>query len=373
MSFSVERDVMLAALRQVADAVEARNTIPVLGNLLLVAEDGRLTVTGTNLDIEATARCAAAIEAPVRITAPKDKLLAAVSSLKPGEIVVALEDKRPALTVKQKRAVRTIPTLAASEFPNLKELDGAVTFEMPSKALGRLFEATAPAISTDEVRYYLNGVFLHRRDGDLVAASTDGHRMVRATMAAPAGSDALEDAIVPRRTVLMLRKLLDKTEVVVAIAATDKAIVFEFGETRIVSKLVEGTFPDYTRVIPAPADFGIEAARDALIEPLVAVGAVVNAEGDKIRSRAVAIDCVAEAPEIRAQDQAGAFASEPLDVTVTGKPFKFGVNQQYLVQIAGIFSEASKLTLSVADEAAPIRITADKDPDLLAVVMPMRV
>ena len=371
MTVEVERDALLAALRQVAGAVEARNTIPVLGNLLMIAEGGSLTVTGTNLDQSASARVDAA--GSINTTVDKEKLIAAVTSFKGGRLAIAMVEGRSAVTIKQGRGVRTLPTLSSNDFPQLREPENAVTFEVTGSVLSRLLDATHVAQSTEETRYYLNGVYLHVVDGKLVAVATDGSRLVRAEAALPAGAEAMPNVIVPSKAVGQLRTLLAKVETSVVIVVSETMIAFRIGQTRLASKVVDGTFPGYDRVIPAKAGTMLTLQRDQLIDAPAAVVSVVNAEGDKFKVRGIAIDLtVADGPEVGAKDQAGNAATEPLDVTVSGDAIRFGVNQKFLAQAAGIFADGATLTMAIENPGAPIRIDSDRDADLLAVIMPMR-
>lgn len=371
MKLEIERDALLAALRQVVDVVQSRNTIPVLGNLLLVAEGGELRITGTDLDLQATARVIAAGE--LRTTVDKDKLLAAVTSLKPGLLTFDKTGNDP-LVIKQGRGQRKLTTLPAEDFPCRAQPENPAIFKLPAASLSRLFEATFCAMSKEEVRYYLGGVFLHIVDGKLRAAATDGHRMIRAEMAAPEGTEALRDTIVPDKTVNHMRRILAKADGEVTVRVSDRAIQFEVGGAEIASKVIDGTFPDYERVVPGEQGNKLELARDALLDPVQAVAAVLSAEGDKIKVRSVAFNLKEgdDGCEVTGQDSGGTFAQEPLDVTYSGEPIRFGLNHGYAVSVGNIFSESAMLRLWIADPKAPIRVTSDKDPDLLAVIMPMR-
>ena len=371
MTVEVERDALLAALRQVAGVVASRNTIAVLGNLLLIAEGGSLTVTGTDLDQTACARVDAA--GSIKTTVDKEKLLAAVASFKAGRLTIDSVEGRAAVTIKQGRGVRTLPTLSPNDFPQLREPEGAVTFEVAGGVLSRLLEATHVAQCTDETRYYLQGVFMHVVDGKLRAAAADGFRMVRAEAEAPEGAVRMPGIIVPTKAVGHLRTLLSKVESAVTVVVTETIAVFRIGDPRLATKLVEGTFPDYERTIPAKGGTILSVKRDQLIDAPAAVVSVVNAEGDKFKVRGVAIDLTQpDGPEVAARDQAGNAATEPLELVVTGDAIRFGVNQKFLAQAAGIFAAAATITLSIADPAAPMRLESDKDADLIAVIMPMR-
>lgn len=373
MTVDIERDALLAALQQVNGVIGARNTIPVLSNVLFVAADGSATITGTDLDIEAKAVAPAVGE--MRITFPADKILAAAKSFKPGRLTIAPVAGRSAVTIKQGRGVRTISTLSADDFPEMPEMTNGVRFRLTGDVLARLFGSCRVAQSSEEVRYYLCGVFLHSWEDKLRAVATDGHRLVRAEADLPEGAAEMRDIIVPSKAVGQVLQLLGKVSGEVDIAADDRAIRFRLGTSTIVSKLIEGTYPDYSRVIPNLGAHVITVDREQFLAPVASIAAIVNAEGDKIKVRAVAFDLGDgdEAHEVSAKDQTGTSAVEPFEASYTGHPIRFGMNSQYGRDVVGIFAEGSALTISLHDPAAAIRIVSDKDPDLIGVVMPMRV
>lgn len=373
MKVEIERDALIAALEQVKGVIEARNTIPVLSNVLFVVQDDVLTVTGTDLDIEASATAAASGE--ISTTLPSDKILVAAKSFKPGKLTIASVDGRGAVTVKQGRGVRTISTLSADDFPKRAALEGGTRFSMPSDLLVRLFGTCRVAQSTEETRYYLNGVFLHAIDGKLRGAATDGARLIRAEADLPNGAAELPDIIVPSKAVREVLQLLGKVTGEVLIIVAPGVIQFRLGTSTIISKLVDGRYPDYSRVIPDQGGHVITITREQFIAPVAAVSAIVNAEGDKTKVRTVAFDFGGdgEAYEVSAKDQTGTSAVEPLEASFAGLPIRFGLNSQYARDVAGIFAEGSSLTISLSGPASPLRIVSDKDADLIGVVMPMRV
>lgn len=370
MKVEIERDVLLRALEQVAGVVERRNTIAILSNLLMIVGDGTLSVTGTDLDIEATASAPASGE--LRTTVSSDKILAAVKSFKPGKLTIAQVDGRHAVTVKQGRGVRTISTLPTDDFPKRAALGSAVSFSMSCEVLTRIFGACVVAQSSDETRYYLIGVFLHTTDGKLRGAATDGHRLIRVEADIPDGAQDLADIIVPKKTVAQVLQLLGKAKGDVAIQSNGTAISFQIGSSSIISKLIEGTFPDYSRVIPSVAKNKITVVRETLTSAVAAVASVVNAGGNT-KVRAVAMDFGGDAQEVSANDPDGTSASEPIEATYEGVPVRFGLNSQYLREVANVFTEGAALTITLQDPAAPLRIVSDKDPDIVGVLMPMRV
>lgn len=373
MTIMIERDALLGAVQHVVGAVPSRSTIPVLLNMLIEAEGSELRATGTDLDIYVTQRAEMEpIAEPFTTTISAIKLLAAAQSLKPGKVKIE-RGSGGTVTLRQGRSVRTMATIAATDFPKPQEEAQRCSFTLPASALLRMLAVPSHAASTEETRYYLNGVYIHVVDGEMRAAATDGLRLVRASMSMPDGADGLakEGIIVPLKTIKLLTKALGKADSAVQVSIADRRMSFAFGNTHVVSKLVEGTFPAYDRVIPIDGMHVLRIARDALIEPVAAVQAIVSAEGED-RSRAVAVSLGArdEDHEVSARDTSGALASEPLDAEVEGAPIRIGFNGQFLVGLAGLFAESGRLTLRVADVRAAMKITSDKDPDLIAVLMP---
>lgn len=368
----IDRDALLGALREVATVVPGRTTIPVLANVLMECAEGRLSITATDLDLQATTTVEAAGE--LSITLPSDKMLAAVQSLRPGRIALEPVANRPSsIRFKQGRNQRTLSGLPATDFPKRPDLVRAKSFAMPAVALTRLLETTQVAQSTEEARYYMCGVFLHVFEGQLYAAASDGHRLVRCAADTPDGADGMPDSIVGSKIVALLRKLLSKFEGTVSLGFTDRAVTFALGQTVINAALINGTFPDYRRVIPQPTATKLVVSRNEVATAAGGVIAVVSGEGkDKVRRIRVEIGADGEC-ELSTQDDTGADASELVSGAVTGRPQAIGVNGKYFAAALAIFSDAAQVSIAFDDPAAPILITAETDPDLVAVVMPMRV
>lgn len=373
MTVEIERDALLGALQQVNGVIEARNTIPVLSNVLFVVADGTLTVTGTDLDIEANATAPAIGE--IKTTLPSDKILAAAKSFKPGRLTIAEIEGRSAVVIKQGRSTRTIPTLSADTFPIRAGIKDPVIFRIAGECLVRVLGSCRIAQSSEETRYYLCGVFMHVAEGRLRCVATDGFRLVRADVDLPDNADKMPDIILPSKAVAQVLQLLTKSSGDVEIVVNKDAIQFRLGTSRIVSKLVDGTYPDYSRTIPAAGSHVLKVGRDQFVGPITSAAAIVNAEGDKNKSRSVAFDFGAgdDAYEVSAKDHAGNSATEPIEASFEGGSIRFGLNSQYARDLAGVFADGSTLTISLESNSSPLRFSSDKDPDLLGVCMPMRV
>lgn len=373
MTLELSRDAFAGALRAVVDVVEARTTIPILANVLLQTSGGELTITGTDLDRHASMSIPAAGE--IDITIDARKLLVAVTSLKGEHVTIAPADGRTGVTLKSGRGVRTLATLSSKDFPQRSTLEGATRYTLPAASFARLLSACSVAICTDDTRYYLCGVYLHRVGEQLIAAATDGHRLVTAAMDAPDASEGVPQVIIPTKTVGLLRKLLVKGAEV-SIAATENALDIRCGSFRLVSKTVDGSFPDYKRVIPADgsAKTTVTVARDAIVDAVGGVAAVVEAQGEQ-KTRTVRLDFVAEAGlhSVSASDVVGTSAHDEFEGALTGLPAVVGMNSKYFTATIGILSEGATLTVACTDATSPVRFSSDKDPDLTVVIMPMRI
>ncbi len=369
MTVEIERDALLAALEQVKGVIEARNTIPVLHNVLFVVEDGILTVTGTDLDIEASAIAPAA--GALRTTLPSDKINLAAKSFKPGKLTIVPVEGRNAVTVKQGRGVRTISTLPADDFPKRKALERAVSFDISSDALVGLLGACRTAQSTEETRYYLNGTYLHVAGEKLVAVATDGARLIRAETDLPEGAAEMPGIIVPRKAVGHLLGLLSHLTGQIRVETNADAIRLQLGPCTIISKLVDHTYPEYSRVIPDDGSRTVTVKREHFLAPVAAVASIVDAEGEKLKLRVVTFDLGAsdDAHSISTRDHKGTSATEAFDAVLTGEPVRFGLNSQYAREVASVFAEGSTLTLLVNAAPSALRITSDKDDGLVGVIM----
>lgn len=369
MKVEVERDALMGAVRAVIDVVEGKQTLAILSNMLMEVEDGALTLTGTDLNLQVSATIPAA--GALKTTVDARKFQDAVSSLFNGRVAIGPVEGRSAIMLKAGRGQRTLPTLSATDFPKRGALEGARSFTMPCADLARILETASVAMSTDDTRAYLNGIYIHPCEGRLRGAATDTHRMVRVDVSLPAGAELIEGFILPRKAVSHLRKLLAKHEGSVTVEVTPAAIAVQIGSVRLLTKLIDGVYPDYNRVIPDHVGRGFVARPIVISETIGAVTSVTAAEGDKTKVRSVVIAIGGES-EARAKDQFGASANEILDVEAIGEPIQFGVNRDYLRSVVDLFRENGAVTLDIRDPSSPMKLTGEHDHDLVAVVMPMR-
>ncbi|MGN6463189.1 MAG: DNA polymerase III subunit beta, partial [Pseudolabrys sp.] len=259
MKVTVERSALLKSLGHVHRVVERRNTIPILANVLLRADKGKLSLKATDLDLEVIETIAAEVSPGGSTTVPAHMFYEIVRKLPEGtQVVLEASGDRAILAIRAGRSRFTLQTLPESDFPDLAAGEMTHKFTLAAKDLKRLIDKTQFAISTEETRYYLNGIYLHvagaAKAQKLRAVATDGHRLAQAELDAPKGADGMPGIIVPRKTVGEVQRLIEDLDADVSIELSQTKIRFTIGDVVLTSKLIDGTFPDYGRVIPAGND-----------------------------------------------------------------------------------------------------------------------
>ena len=257
MKATIERATLLKGLSHVQSVVERRNTIPILSNVLIEATaEGGLKLMATDLDLQINETIAAAVDQPGSTTVSAHTLFDIARKLPEGS-QVSLSAAEGKMTIMAGRAKFQLGTLPRDDFPVIAEGELPVSFELPAETLKQIIDKTRFAISTEETRYYLNGIFWHVSEDPLPvlkAAATDGHRLARVTMPRPDGAESMPDIIIPRKCIAELRKLLDEIDGSVGVSMSPTKIRFDLGQALLTSKLIDGTFPDYSRVIPTGND-----------------------------------------------------------------------------------------------------------------------
>ena len=375
MKATIERATLLRCLSHVQSVVERRNTIPILSNVLIEAsEGGTVKVTATDLDLQVVEHMSAAsVESAGAVTVSAHLLFDIARKLPDGS-QVSLETAENRMDVKAGRSRFKLPTLPRDDFPVIVEGDLPTSFELPSKTLAELIDRTRFAISTEETRYYLNGIFLHVSDEDqpvLKAAATDGHRLARFTLPRPEGAEGMPDVIVPRKAVGELRKLLEeKGEGAVQIDLSASKIRFTLGgEGGVVltSKLIDGTFPDYSRVIPTANDKLLKLDPRSFFEGVDRVATIAT---EKTRAVKMGLDKDRVTLTVTSPDNGTAAEELPAEYSADG--FEIGFNAGYLKDILGQI-DSDTVELHLADAGAPTLIRKDDKSPALYVLMPMRV
>jgi DNA polymerase III subunit beta len=375
MKATIERATLLRCLSHVQSVVERRNTIPILSNVLIDASDGgSVKVMATDLDLQVVeTMSAASVEQPGAITVSAHLLFDIARKLPEGsQVSLTTNDNR--LEVKAGRSNFKLPTLPRDDFPVIVEGDLPTSFELPARLLAELVDRTRFAISTEETRYYLNGIFLHVSDEDeplLKAAATDGHRLARFTLPRPEGAAGMPDVIVPRKAVGELRKLLDEAmdgNVLIDLSASKIRFTMG-GEGGVVltSKLIDGTFPDYSRVIPTANDKLLKVDPKLFRSGVDRVATIATE-----KTRAVKIGLEADKVTLSVTSPDNGTATEELMADYGADGMEIGFNANYLKDILDQI-DADTVELHLADAGAPTLIRQNENSPALYVLMPMRV
>jgi DNA polymerase-3 subunit beta len=372
MKATIERATLLRCLSHVQSVVERRNTIPILSNVLIEAQvGGTLRLMATDLDLQVVETMGAvSVEAAGAITVSAHLLFDIARKLPDGS-QVSIETVDNRMVVKAGRSRFTLPTLPRDDFPVIVEGELPTSFEVPAAKLAELIDRTRFAISTEETRYYLNGIFLHVTEEELKAAATDGHRLARFTLPKPDGAEGMPDVIVPRKCVGELRKLLEEaldTNVQVDLSASKVRFTLG-GENGVVltSKLIDGTFPDYTRVIPTGNDKLLKLDPKSFYEGVDRVATIAT---EKTRAVKMALENDKVTLSVTSPDNGTAAEEIAADYGAAG--FEIGFNAGYLKDILGQI-DGDTVELHLADAGAPTLIRQNEKSAALYVLMPMRV
>ncbi len=372
MKLTIERAALLRALGHVQSVVERRNTIPILSNVLLRAENGELTLSATDMDLEIVASVAAQSVRKGSTTAPAHTLYDIVRKLREGaQIEIDQAGDRAAMTLRSGRSTFTLACLPSEDYPLMAGGDLAHSFTLSAADLKRLIDRTRFAISMEETRYYLNGIFLHAARSNEVpmlrAVATDGHRLARMEIPLPEGAAGMPGVIVPRKTVAELRKLIDEIDQDVQISLSDTKIRFGFGNAVLTSKLIDGTFPDYDRVIPSGNDKILEVDCKEFAEAVDRVSTISTE-----KSRAVKLTIERGSLTLSATSPENGTATEEIEVRYSASPLEIGFNSRYLLDITEQI-EGEGARFAMADAASPTVVRDTADASALYVLMPMRV
>ncbi len=372
MRVTIERAALLKALSHVQSVVERRNTIPILSNVLVRANAGAIKLTATDLDVEVIESVPADVAQDGATTVPAHIMYEIVRKLPDGaqlEIEQGPDEGRLAISTGRSRfALQALPP---EDFPDLTSGDLSHHFVIPAAQLKLLIDRTRFAISTEETRYYLNGIYLHDVAGGdarlLRTVATDGHRLAQAQLPCPDGAVGMPGIIVPRKTVLELIKLLEDVEEDVDVALSASKIRFAFSDLVLTSKLIDGTFPDYERVIPQNNDKLMQVDTRLFSQAVDRVSTISSEKG-----RAVKLNISSERVVLSVNNPDSGSAEEEISVSYDGEPIDIGFNSRYLLDIASQFKN-QEATFALADSGSPTIIRDAEDSSTLYVLMPRRV
>jgi DNA polymerase III subunit beta len=373
MRFVVDRNAMVRALGHITGIVERRNTIPILSNILIGAEaGGSLTFKATDLDMEAIESAPAKVETAGAVTVPAHTLHDIVRKLPEGsEIRVERKGGEGRLKVAAGRASFELSILPADDFPDMGQTETPTRFTVESGELKRLFEKARFAISTEETRYYLNGIYLHAVESDggmkLRAVATDGHRLAQVQTECPAGAEGMPGVIVPKKAVGEVIKLLESDTAPVEVALSQAKIRFTVGDVVLTSKLIDGSFPDYARVIPTANKKLLLLENADLVKAVDRVSTLSSEKG-----RAVKLHASEGRLVVSANNPESGSATEEISADYRNEPIEIGFNARYLLDITAQIDGAQAL-FKLADGSSPTLISDESDTTALYVLMPMRV
>ena len=371
LKFTIERAHLLKALGHVQSVVERRGTIAVLSNVKIEARGDGVSLTATDMDLSIAEKIPATVAKNGATTVPAHTFYDIVRKLPEGAQIELTSTDSGKVTIKSGHSRFSLASLPVDEFPVMADGDLAFNFTLKAADCKSLIEKPSFAISTEETRYYLNGIYLHLAGNGkakaLRAVATDGHRLARIETAMPAGADGMPGVIVPRKAIYELKKLLEESGGDVGVSLSEAKIRFVCGNAVLVSKLIDGNFPDYERVIPSGNDKILEVERKVFTEAVDRVS-VISSE----KSRAIKFHLENGKLTLSASSAEQGSASEELDVTYASALIEIGFNSRYLLEMmTNIEGDTAQFLLSDGSAPAIVRDTADVGA--LYVIMPMRV
>ena len=373
MKLTIERAQLLKSLAHVQSVVERRNTIPILSNVKLEARPGSLSLNATDMDLDIVEVAPADVTRPGATTAPAHTFYEIVRKLPDGsQVEIEFDSDSGVMTLRSGRSKFTLSCLPVEDFPVLSGGELPFMFSLTAAELKALVDRTRFAISTEETRYYLNGIYFHAASkaggGDVLrAVATDGHRLARVEVTLPEGAAGMPGIIIPRKTVQEMRKLIDETDGEVTVSLSETKLRFAFGEAVLTSKLIDGTFPDYERVIPADNDKQLDVDVKAFAQAVDRVSAISTE-----KSRAIKLTLEKGTATLSASSPENGSATEEIEAQYDSTPLEIGFNSRYLLDILGQV-EGDHASFSMADAASPTVVRDGVNGDAIYVLMPMRV
>jgi DNA polymerase III subunit beta len=372
MKLILERAALLRSLNHVQSVVERRNTIPILSNVKIEGRSGQVSLNATDMDLDIVESVSADVLRPGVTTAPAHTLYEIIRKLPDGsQVEIEQTGEEGQLTLRSGRSKFVLASLPVEDYPVMSGGELPFTFTLAAEELRGLIDRTRFAISSEETRYYLNGIYLHAASSGgvpvLRAVATDGHRLARVEVPLPEGALGMPGVIVPRKTVAELRKLLDETTMEVTVSLSETKIRFAFDEAVMTSKLIDGTFPDYERVIPADNDKVLEVDCKTFSHAVDRVSAISTE-----KSRAIKLSVGKGGLTLSASSPENGSAVEELEAAYEAAPIEIGFNSRYLLDIlAQIEGDAARFAM--ADAASPTVVREVSDSSAVYVLMPMRV
>ncbi|MBL8379396.1 MAG: DNA polymerase III subunit beta [Burkholderiales bacterium] len=363
---TADRDTLLKPIQTVSGIVERRHTLPILSNLLLTKAGGTLTFLATDIEVQVSTRAECEAGSDVATTVAARKLLDILRAL-PGNVPVSLDLNNKKLSIKSGRSRFSLQTLGAEDFPTVAPAsDFRTGFSVGQRPLKALLSLVQYAMAQQDIRYYLNGLLLIVEKGQAKVVATDGHRLAYAALDIE-GEHERQEVIIPRKTIIELERLLEDSDEPIRIDIASTQVRFQFGNVELVSKLVEGKFPDYQRVIPSGYKNSFRIAREELIGCLQRAAILTNEKFKGVRcvlgQNSLKISCTNTDQE-EAQEEA--------EIEYGGDAIDIGFNVTYLLDVL-MHVKSETVTVSLGDANSSALITLEDTADFRYVVMPMRI
>ena len=375
MEFKINSSDLLKALSHIHGIVEVRHTLPILSNIVLQAKDSELILSSTNLDIYCSDKINAEIMHPGEISVPAVTFFEIIKRLPAGsDVLMAMKDIDNELTLKCGRSKFHLSTLKTDDFPAISENDLLTKFVIGADELIRMIDKTKFAISNEETRYYLNGIFFHKAEKNSInflrAVATDGHRLAQYDIPLPEGAKDMTGIIIPKKTIFELRKVLDDADGDVAISLNENKIKFTFSDLKVISKVIDGTFPDYTKVIPKNNNKKFKTNNLELKSAIDRVSAV--AINEETKSKAIKFSVDNNKLNLSVESQSKGSANEELDINYNSDKVDIGFNSRYIMDICNEV-DGDEININLLDSVSPAIILDKTDENLFFVLMPMRI
>ncbi len=375
MEIKANSSDLLKALNHIHGIVEVRHTLPILSNIVLSAENNELSLSSTNLDIYCSDKIDSEIVTSGEISVPAITFFEIVKRLPSGsDVILSMADEDTELVLKCGRSKFNLSTLKTEDFPILSDKDLSTNFVISADELSRMIDKTKFAISNEETRYYLNGIFFHKAESNSIkflrAVATDGHRLAQYDIPLPQGADDITGIIIPKKTVFELRKVLDDADGDVSVSLNENKIKFSFNNLKIISKVIDGTFPDYTKVIPQNNDKKFKTNNSELKNAIDRVSAV--AINEETKSKAIKLTIENNKLNLSVESQSKGSAKEEIDISYNNEKVDIGFNSRYLLDICNEV-DGEEIDVNLLDSISPAIILDKTDENLFFVLMPMRI
>ena len=375
MEFKINSTDLLKALSHIHGIVEVRHTLPILSNIILEAKDDKLILSSTNLDIYCSDKIKAEVLQSGEVSVSAVTFFEIIKRLPSGsEVLMIMEEGENEIRLTCGRSKFNLSTLKTDDFPIISDSDLSTNFVLSADELIRIIDKTKFAVSNEETRYYLNGIFLHKAERNSIqflrAVATDGHRLAQYDIPLPQGAEDITGIIIPKKTIYELRKVLDDANGDVSVSLNENKIKFSFNDLKVVSKVIDGTFPDYTKVIPQKNDKNFKTNNSELKNAIDRVSAV--AANEESKSKAIKFCIENNSLSLSVESQSKGSANEMIDVNYSGDKVDIGFNSKYIIDICNEV-DGDEISISLSDSISPAIILDKTDENLFFVLMPMRI